>query len=283
MEKRTLGKTGEKLSIIGFGGVVVMNESARDSARYVSEAIGKGINYFDVAPQYGDAQERLGPALKSYRKDCFLACKTLKRTRDEAFIDLRRSLKLLKTDYFDLYQLHGLSTLKEVETVTGPGGALEAFIEAREKGIIRYIGFSAHSEEAALALMDKFDFDSILFPFSWACWLKDGFGPEVLGKAEEKNMGILALKALAKRAWDKGEEKKWPKCWYAPVDNYEEACLTLRFTLSKPVTSAVSPSHAELLWWACSIADEFKPITEEETGILREKAKAVKNTITSSL
>ena len=259
-----------------------MGERPQIAAKYVSMAIGRGVNYFDVAPQYGNAQEILGPALKPYRKDCFLACKTLERTKAKVAADLNKSLKLLKTDYLDLYQLHMIITLEDVDKIIGPDGALEAFIEAKNKGLIRNIGFSAHTEEAALALMECYDFDSILFPFNWVCWLKDGFGPKVLKRAKGKNMGILALKALAKRSWNKYEEKKWPKCWYAPVDNYNEASLALRFTLSKPVAAAVSPSHAELLWWACDIADRFKPITEEELEMLKEKAKVI-NSITSTL
>ena len=282
MKRRAFGKNGEKLSIIGFGGIIFMDKRPKDAADYVSMAIDRGINYFDVAPQYGNAQEILGPALKPYRKDCFLACKTLERTKAKAAKDLRRSLKLLKTDYFDLYQLHGITTLEEVDNIMGPDGALEAFIEAKDRGIIRNIGFSAHTEEAALALMDRYDFDSILFPFNWVCWLKDGFGPKVLKRAKEKNMGILALKAIAKRTWFKDEEKEWHKCWYAPVDNYDEASLALRFILSKPIIAALSPSHAELLWWACDVADKFTPITDKETKILKERAKII-NSITETL
>ncbi len=282
MDKRILGKTGEKLSVIGFGGIIVTNETPKAASEYVSKAIDRGVNYFDVAPTYGNAQEILGPALKPYRKNCFLACKTMERTGAKAAKELARSLELLETDYFDLYQLHGVTTLEEVDRITGSDGALETFIEARDKGIIKYIGFSAHTEEAALALMDRYNFDTILFPFNWVCWLKDGFGPRVLNKAKEKEIGILALKALAKRTWGKNEEKKWPKCWYAPVDNRDEASLTLRFTLSKPVTSAIAPSHAELFWWTCDITDKFKPITEEETELLKEKAEKI-NSITAAL
>jgi len=104
----------------------------------------------------------------------------------------------------------------------------------------------------------------VLFPFNWVCWHQGHFGARVLEKAREKGVGILALKALAKRTWKEGEERKWPKCWYAPVENSDEASLALRFVLSKPITAAVSPSHAELLWWACDAADRFEPLSEEE-------------------
>ena len=263
MEKRNLGKTSIELSVVGFGGMVVAQETPEDSSRYVSWAIERGINYFDVAPSYGNAQERLGPALEPYRKDVILACKTGKRTADEAREEFENSLKLLRTDYFDIYQLHGLPALEDVDTVLGKGGALEVFDAAKREGRIRHIGFSAHSEEAAVAAMDRYSFDSVLFPVNWSSWLKHGFGQKIMKRAEELSLGRLALKALAKRKWENDEEKKrWPKCWYAPVDGPEEAGYALRFTLSQPVTAAVSPSHFELLQWACDVADAFSPITE---------------------
>ena len=275
MEKRILGKTGEKLSIIGFGGIIVMNETTQDASRYVSQAIDRGINYFDVAPEYGNAQEMLGPALEPYRKGVFLACKTLERTKQGAKKELYDSLKKLRTEYFDLYQFHYVTTIDEVNQIIGPAGALECFIEAKEKGLVRYLGFTAHSEEAAIALMDLYDFSSILFPINWALWFKDNFGPAVLNKAKEKKIGILALKALAKRALGKNEKKKWSKCWYVPAESLEEAALGLRFTLSLPVTSSVSPSHAELLWWSCDIADQLKTISKEELDILKNKLENI--------
>ncbi len=251
--------------MVGFGGIVVMNEEPETAKRLVAKAVEeRGINYFDVAPSYGNAEERLGPALEPYRHDVFLACKTLERDAGGAERELHQSLKRLRTDYFDLYQLHAVSTMEDVERITAPGGALELFVRAREQGMVRYIGFSAHSEEAALALMDRFDFDTILFPFNWVCWHQGHFGPRVLAKAQEKGMGILALKALAKRRRREGEARTWTKSWYHPVESFEEALMALRFTLSRPITAAVSPGHAELLWWACDAADRFTPLTEAE-------------------
>lgn len=268
MEKRLLGNTGEALSVVGFGGIVVNGEEPAAASRLVAQAVERGLNYFDVAPSYGNAEERLGPALEPYRSSVFLACKTTNRTEEGASADLHQSLRRLRTDYFDLYQLHEVTKLEDVDRIMGPGGAMEVLVKAREQGMARYLGFSAHSEEAALALLDRFEFDSILFPFNWVCWHQGHFGPRVLAKAQEKGVGILALKALAKRKWKEGEEQKWPKCWYAPVDTPEEAALALRFALSRPITAAVSPSHAELLWWACDAADQFEPLSEEEEAKL---------------
>jgi predicted aldo/keto reductase-like oxidoreductase len=275
MEKRILGKTTEKLSVIGFGGIIVRDETASNASKIVSTAIERGINYFDVAPEYGNAQETLGPSLRPYRDKVFLSCKTHENTRKGAEREFYDSLKKLKTDYFDLYQMHEVLNLDEVDQIMGPGGAFEFFIEAKEKGFVKYLGFTTHSEEAAITLLDAYDFTSIVFPFNWALWFKDDFGPAVLKKAKEKDVGIVALKALARGAWKKEEKRNWNKCWYSPLDNYKEASLPLRFTLSLPVTSAISPSHAELLWLACDIADNYKPISTEEETALKERSKNI--------
>ncbi len=264
MDKRVLGKTGEELSVIGFGGIVVKDETPSAASRLVSEAIDRGINYFDVAPTYGNSEERLGPALKPYRESVFLACKTGKRKAVEAREELHRSLERLCTDRFDLYQYHGVRTVQEAEEVLGPGGAMEAFLDAKEAGLIRYIGFSAHSEEPALLMLDRFPFDSVLFPVNFACWSQGHFGPRIMQKACELGIGRLALKALARRPWSEGEERTWPKCWYCPVDDPRGAEMAVRFALSKPITAAVCPSHAELLWLACDAASKFTPMSEEE-------------------
>jgi len=273
MEKRPFAKTGESLSVVGFGGILVMGEEPAEASRLVAQAVDRGVNYFDVAPTYGNAEERLGPALQPYRQSVFLACKTEERTAQGATKALHESLKKLRTDYFDLYQLHAVTTMADVEQITAPGGALEAFIRAREDGLVRYLGFSAHSEEAALALMDRFDFDSILFPFNWACWYKGKFGPSVLERAQNKGVACLALKTLAKRKWREGEDHRWSKTWYAPVDTFEEASLALRFTLSRPITAAVSPGHEELFLWACDAADQLTPLTDKEEALLAERSR----------
>jgi len=273
IEKRSLGRTGEMLSIIGFGGIVVRDATPQKAAEDVKLAIDAGINYFDVAPSYGDAEIKLGPALEPYRKDVFLACKTGKRTKSEARAELEKSLKNLRTDHFDLYQHHAVTTLADVDTILGPGGAMETFIEARKEGKIRFIGFSAHSVEAAMALMDRFDFDTILFPFNYTTWHSGNFGPQVLVRAKEKNMGILALKAMAKGPWEKGADRsKYPKCWYEPLVTPEDIRMGLRFTLSHPVTSAVTPGESELFRIALDLRNDIKPLNKADIAGIKAKA-----------
>ena len=266
METRQLGKTGESLSVVGFGAIVFVQEGPEFARESVARAVDSGVNYFDMGPAYGrgEAEERGGPAIEPYRDRIFLAEKTGKHTKDEAAAELRQSLERMRTDHFDLYQFHGVTDMEEVETIVGPGGALEAFVEAKEQGLVRFLGFSAHTEEAALALMDHYEFDSILFPLNYVTWYQGHFGPAVVEKAQEKGAGILALKALAKMPWPDGKKEKWTKAWYSPVDTYEEARAALRWTLSRPVTACVSPSHAELLWWMIDAERDFDQMPEQD-------------------
>ena len=273
LEKRALGKTGEKLSILGFGGVVVMDATPKQASDRVKEAIDYGVNYFDVAPTYGNAETMLGPALKPFRKDVFLACKTTERTKAGSRKELEQSLERLKTDHLDLYQLHAVTSLEDVETIFGPDGAMETYLEAKKEGKIRFIGFSAHSVEAAMALMDKFDFDTILFPINYGTWHAGNFGPQVLERAKEKEMGILALKSMAKRPWPEGEEKI-PKCWYEPLSEPEEASMGLRFTLSHPITAAIPPGNENLFSMALKLGTKFKPLNADEVMAMKQKGAA---------
>jgi predicted aldo/keto reductase-like oxidoreductase len=271
LEKRMLGKTGEMLSMIGLGGIVVMDATPEQASARVSEAINYGVNYFDVAPSYGNAELMLGPALKQYRKDVFLACKTLERDREGARKELEQSLKNLQTDHFDLYQLHAVTELADVDRIFSKGGAMETFTEARKEGKIKFLGFSAHSVEAALALMDRFDFDTILFPFNFACWYAGNFGPQVMETAKSKKMGILALKSMACRPWKEGEEQIVPKAWYRPLIEEEEARKGLRFTLSHPVTAAIPPGNEDLFAIALRLAVDFKEMDQDEIMAMKKK------------
>jgi predicted aldo/keto reductase-like oxidoreductase len=275
LERRPLGKTGEKLSIIGFGGIVVMNATTEQAARRVAEAIDQGVNYFDVAPSYGNAEDMLGPALKPYRKDVILNCKTQERGRDGANAELEKSLEKMQTDHFDVYQLHAVTKLADVKQILGPGGALEAFVAAKKAGKIRFIGFSAHSVEAALALMDGFNFDTILFPVNFATWNAGNFGPQVLEKAKSKQMGILALKAMAKTRIPRGQKRTFEKCWYEPLADREQARAGLRFTLSHPVTAAIPPGDENLFRMALELAADFTPLKSEEVEALKKEAQTV--------
>ncbi|MBM4028301.1 MAG: aldo/keto reductase [Planctomycetes bacterium] len=277
LPQRAFGDTGERLSIIGFGGIVVSRVPQEQANRVVAEAVEKGVNYFDVAPNYGDAEIQLGPALEPYRRNVFLAGKTQQRTREGAAAELKESLKRLRTDRLDLYQLHALSDVqKDVETAFGPGGAMEVFLEAKKQGQVRYLGFSAHSEEAALAAMDRYDFDSILFPINFATYYEGNFGPRIVTAAKSKGVARLALKAMARQRWAKDDpaRKQYPKCWYQPLTDRAEAKLGLYFTLSQPVTAAIPPGDESLFRLALELAMDFRPISQKERETLQQMARS---------
>jgi len=273
LPKRAYGKTGIKLSIIGLGGATVMNLPQKEVNNIVSWAIDHGVNYFDVAPTYGNAEELYGIALKKYRNRIFLACKTLERNAKGAEKEFYNSLRRLKTDYIDLYQFHALTKMEDVEKIFTPKGAMEFFLKIKEKGFIRFIGFSAHSVKAALIAMNKFNFDSILFPINFVMYFKENFGPQVIKKAQEKGVSILAIKALAKQRWQKGTRKTYPRLWYEPAFSAEEASMALRFTLSQPVVSALPPADPELFKVSMKIALKYTPINSREIKKLREMAR----------
>ena len=270
--KRVLGKTGEKLSVIGFGGIMLNDNPQEYANEFVARAFDAGINYFDISPEYGNAQEKLGLAFRPYRNKCFLACKTQKRDAKEAERQLNESLKAFNTDHFDLYQLHALSSVDEVEKAFAPGGAMEVFTKAREQGKVRFLGFSAHNVDAALLAMKKFNFDTVLFPINFNCWKNGDFGPQVFEAAKSKSMGILALKAMALTTLGEGEKKLYKNVWYKPVQEDDVARLALRYTLSKELTAAIPPGDAEFFWKAVDVARNFKPISAAENEILAKRA-----------
>jgi aryl-alcohol dehydrogenase-like predicted oxidoreductase len=276
--RRKLGKTGEELSIVGFGGIVVMNEDPGASANIVSEAVDRGVNYFDIAPSYGNAEDRLGPALAPYRNRCFLACKTDGRLKDDSRADLEDSLRRLKTDHFDLYQFHALTKMSDLDKVLGPGGAIETAEAAKKEGKIRYIGFSVHSQETAVAAMNRYPFDTILFPLNFVLYTQAGFGPQILETARQKQIGILCLKSMAKTVWPADQQKNHPsdpKCWYKPAAFPNEASLGLRWTLGHPITAAIPPGEERYLRLAMDVAQNYKPLNATEEQALLKGAPGV--------
>lgn len=267
LPRRAFGGTGIELSVIGMGGIVVKDAEQEHANRIVAEFVERGVNYFDVAPSYGNAQEKLGPALEPYRKNAFLACKTGQRTRAGAEAELKKSLETLRTDYFDLYQLHAINDpARDVDAVFAKGGAMEVFIEAKKSGRVRHLGFSAHSIEAALAAMDRYEFDSVLFPVNFANYDKGHFGPQIMAKAQSKGLARLALKMMARQKWPENspDRKTYSKCWYQPLTDPHQCELAVRFTLSQPVTAALPPGEESLFRLALDLAMKFTPITAQE-------------------
>jgi predicted aldo/keto reductase-like oxidoreductase len=277
MERRNYGKNGDRLSVIGFGAIVVMDETQPVADRFVAEAIDAGIDYFDVAPSYGNAQDQLGPALQPYRNGVFLACKTEQRDGPAARTALEAALKVMRTDRFDLYQFHAVNTDEDVDRILAPGGALETFVKAKAEGLVRHLGFSAHSEKAAVRLFEAFPFDSVLFPVNFASMLHGVFGPRIFEAAASRGASCLALKAMARSMWPEGAERDFKKCWYEPLKDDHLAGLALRYALSQPIAAALPPGDIRAFRQAVqAVKDGVKPLDASEMAELKALSGQVK-------
>lgn len=278
MEKRVLGKTGHRSSIVTLGGAIyVYPVEQKKGDAFVKYALDQGVNHIDVAPTYGDAEVKLGKWVKEYRDDLFLGCKTRKRTKKEAEKELHQSLENLQTDYFDLYQFHGMDTPTEIATVVGKTGSLQVFEEAKEEGLIKNIGITSHNPENILKAFELYDFDTVLLPVNYVLHAhpepQNDYEP-VLRMAEEKNIGVIAMKSIAKGPY-LTEERKW-NTWYQPFTTPEEIEEALRFTLSQPVTTAASSSDIEIARMQIEKAQDFTPMTLEKQKKLLTKASDYK-------
>ena len=282
MRKSILGRTGYQVSPVVYGAIIHMNETQAEADRLVGYAIERGVNYFDVAPSYGDAQQLQGPALEPYRKNVYLACKTGKRTRDESRRELLESLKALRTDYFDVYQLHGVTTQEDVDTIFGPKGAMETFLWAKREGLIRQIGMSTHHEGNALKAMDLYDFDTILFPMNWALGLVTGWGDRMAERVKMTGAGLLAMKTMVSRLWLPDEEKVYAKSWCRPIfDNDRLALAGMKYGLAKGGATLVPPGNIDQFNFMLDHIDECmdNPMNEEDLAYLSQEAEKVKDNL----
>lgn len=276
MPRRPLGRLGWKVSVVPFSGLALKQYDQETSTAGVLRTLEQGVNYLDVAPAYdqGRCETKLGQALRGVdRSTYFLACKTKQREAGGAREELERSLQRLKTDHFDVYQLHHLVSPKEVETALGPGGALETLLKAREEGKIRAIGFSAHTTRAALLAMQGFRFDTVMFPLNFVEYFNLGFGREVLDLAQTQDAAVLSIKTMSAGSWPKGAERirKW---WYRTLEEQDEINLAYRWTLSLPgVVMGFPPSWLDLQDRAIRAGWALRPAEKEDAPRLRQLAR----------
>jgi aryl-alcohol dehydrogenase-like predicted oxidoreductase len=277
MPKRVLGKTGQKISIIGFPGLALTKQTQEEDTRALQTAYEQGINYFDVAPTYNDggSEISMGIGLKDIdRSKIFLSCKTQMRDKDGARKELERSLTRLKTDYFDLYQLHAVSRPEEVQRALGPGGAMETFLKAKEQGKVRYLGLSAHTTKGALAALNEFKFDTVMFPINFIEFHQIDFGKAILELSKQQGVGVIAIKAISAGAWPRGAERT-RNHWYRPLEKEEEIAMAIRFSLSQDsVATAIPTGFLDLFYKSIPAGKSYAKITEAEEKKLEESARS---------
>jgi aryl-alcohol dehydrogenase-like predicted oxidoreductase len=274
LPRRQLGRTGRAISIVGYPGLALSKVDQAEATRALHAAYDKGVNYFDVAPAYGDAELKMGPAMAGLPRDeIFLACKTKQRDAAGARRELERSLTRLKTDHFDLYQLHVMSTPAEVRQALGPGGALETLTKAREEGKVRHLGFSAHTKQAALELLRQFKFDTVMFPVNFIEHFTHRFDPEVLALCRREGAAVLAIKPISAGSWKRGETRTRNGWWYKPLEEQAEIDQAVRFSLSlDPVVSVLPTSFVDLAEKSIAAGKSFRPATEADLEAMRALA-----------
>lgn len=231
------GRTGHLSSRAIFGAAALSNVTQSEADRAIETALGFGVNHFDTAASYGDSETLLGPWLQHHRSQVFLATKTGQRERGAALDELQRSLERLRTDHVDLWQLHNLVDEHEWERALGPGGALEAAIEAREQGLVRFIGVTGHGVEVARRHLDSlrsFPFDSVLLPYSYVMMRNEAYARDFEALAREcaaRGVAVQTIKAITRRPW--GERQPDRPTWYQPLEEPGALSLALHWVLGR--------------------------------------------------
>ncbi len=264
MEKRKFGRTGHESTVAIFGAAAFFDISQDKADQVMEYVLSTEINHIDVAPGYGEAEIRLGPWLTNYRDRFFLGCKTQERTKAAAAEELRRSLEKLQVDKFDLFQLHAVTNMGELDQVTANGGALEAIIEAKEEGLLDYIGITGHGLEVPkvfLEAIDRFDFDSILFPINFILYENSKYRDDVqtlLQTCKQRDIGSMVIKHIAKGPW--GDFEKTHTTWYRPFneENWVQKCVD--FALSQPISGICTPGDINLLPLVVDACQNFQPM-----------------------
>jgi aryl-alcohol dehydrogenase-like predicted oxidoreductase len=266
METRRLGRTGHHSSVAILGGAAFWGSTPEETGESFKAALDAGVNHLDVAPQYGRAQELLGPFIPAVRDRLFVGCKTLRHNRDGVRSQLEESLQLLHCDSFDLYQLHAVTDLDELDA---RADAIETILAARDEGICRYVGITGHEMTAPAAHLEalrRYDLDTVMFPVNPRLWADDDYRRDaeaLLAAAVERDIGVMAIKAGAARPW--GEREHTSTTWYEPYTAADDLELGIRFVLSTPgVHAFCTPGDTTVLPMALDAANVYRPMDDGE-------------------
>jgi aryl-alcohol dehydrogenase-like predicted oxidoreductase len=277
IEKRPFGRTGHMSTATIFGGAALIRASQKDADRVLEILLKYGVNHIDTAPRYGDSEVLIGPWMARHRKDFFLATKTGKRTYSEAREDIHRSLDRLKTDRIDLIQLHGLQHPDEWDTAMAPGGALEAAIEARDKGLVSFIGVTGHGWMIAALhkrALKRFHFDSVLMPYNYVMHSNERYRnefEEVVRICRERNVAVQTIKSLARGPWAITPQNR--NTWYQPLEDQDDIDRAVHWVLGHPNVFLNTVGDVTLLPKVLDAASRFskRPPAEEMDEMLKKK------------
>ncbi len=277
MEKRTLGRTGHDSTVVTFGTASLGRVTQEAADKATRTMLDHGVNHIDIAPSYGQAMERLAPWMPEIRDQVFLGTKTNKRTKSEAWDDVRSILGRLNVESFDLFQLHGVTTMELLDQVTAPGGALETLVEMREQGLTKWLGITGHGPYAPsvqLEALRRFDFDTIMFPLNAAMHRDPNYRSDaeaLLEQANAKNLGIQTIKMIARGGW--GDNERDASTWYDPHRDQGEIDRALWWVLSQRMHTAPSVGDVTLMPKALNAAERFSRLSaDEQEDVIRSQS-----------
>jgi aryl-alcohol dehydrogenase-like predicted oxidoreductase len=268
METRIFGRTGHASTVAIFGAAAFWEISQEKAEAVMETALEAGINHIDVAPSYGQAEERLGPFLERHPGRFFIGCKTMERSKEGAAAEMRRSLERLYLEAFDLYQFHAVTRFEELDDIFRPGGALEAVLEARQQGLLRFIGITGHGVDTPAIFREalrRFDFDSVLFPLNFVQYANPYYrenAEALLAECEQRQVGTMIIKSITKGPW--GEHEKTHTTWYEPFADEEMIQKSVNFVLSQKVTGLCTAGDVKVLPLVIQACERFAPMSEAE-------------------
>ncbi len=280
IEKRPFGRTGHQSTCTIFGAAALGRVTQDEADRTLEVLLHYGVNHIDTANSYGEAEKRIGPWMDRHRNDFFVATKTENRTYEGAREHLHRSLDLLRTDHIDLWQMHILVKPEDWEIAMGPGGALEAFVEAKEQGLVRFLGVTGH--ETSIARMhrrslERYDFDAVLLPYNYALMQNPQYAADFEGLLEickQRNVAVQTIKSLSRGRW--GDKPQTSATWYEPFTEQSDIDLAVQWVLRRPGIFLNTAGDIHLLPKILDAASRFDPaevpadIDEQIANLIRE-------------
>jgi predicted aldo/keto reductase-like oxidoreductase len=278
METRRLGRLGHPSSVLIYGAAALSDVDQDTADASVAEALDAGINHFDVAADYGDAEVRLGPSIPAIRDRIFLATKTGRRTSDEAWPEINRSLERLRTDHVDLIQMHAVCSMDDLDQVTAKGGSLEAAVRAKDEGLVRAIGITGHTEAAPSVhteALRRFDFDSVLTPLNYRLGKDPAYAEDYAKLVEAiraSDAALMTIKMIARRNWHDGERHTY-STWYAPFDEQRYITAAVGWLLNghPEVTGIATAGETRLLRRMVTAERERADLTAEQAAAILDE------------
>lgn len=280
MEQRRLGRIGHQSSVLVYGAAALAEVDQDTADASVQEALDAGINHLDVAAGYGEAELRLAPWMASIRSEVFLATKTEERSREDAWAGINSSLQRLGTDHVDLLQLHAVGDLETLDRVTGPGGALEAALQAQEEGLVTHVGITGHGHEAPgthLAALHRHPFATVLTPLNPALWQRPDYRAAyeaLVVETQRQDVGLMIIKSVSRRNWPEGSEHGFAT-WYEPQVDPERIRAGVSWVLAHPeVTGLATPGDVRLLGQVIAAEQNRMAAADAEALLVLDEAYA---------